>query len=444
MADWKTFFKNKKITVMGAGLLGGIGDIQFLVEQGADLIVTDLQSEEALKTSIDRLKDFPNVRFTLGKHELADFKDRDLVIKSPTTPLDSPFTAEARKNHIPVTMWAALFARFAQEAGVPIVGVTGTRGKTTTTACIVSIVEASGKKVITGGNVQNISILSQLPTLTRDSIAVLELDSWKLQGFAEEKISPHIAVFTTFYPDHLNYYHGDLDQYLADKANIFLNQTPEDTLVVGEQVAELLQKKYGKKIKSHVVITKTNAVPKSWKLGIPGEHNRYNAACAAAAARALGIDDEIIKGAVESFKGVSGRLEFVRELRGVKIYNDTTATTPEATLAALEAVGNSDTKNIILIMGGADKGLDMSILLQEVQEKCKAVVLLQGSGTEKIAPAFPDAPAFDSLQSAIEQAQKFAKEGDIILFSPAFASFGMFKNEYDRGDQFMALIQNLQ
>lgn len=443
MNEWKTFFKDKKITVMGAGLLGGIGDIRFLAEQGADLIVTDLKSAEDLQSSLDQLNDFPNIKFTLGKHELADFRDRDLIIKSPTTPIDSPFIAEAKKHKIPVTMWAALFARFAREAGVPIVGITGTRGKTTTTALIAAIFEAAGKSMITGGNVQGVSIVSQLPNLNRDSVAVLELDSWKLQGFAEEKISPEIAVFTTFYPDHLNYYNGDLDQYLADKATIFLNQTPEDTLVVGEQVAPLLQEKYGKKIQSHVVVAKTNTILKSCKLRIPGEHNRYNAACALAAARAFGIDEEIIKTAIESFGGVPGRLEFVREIDGVKIYNDTTATTPEATLAAISAVSDLEKKNIILIMGGADKGLDMSGLLEEVQARCKRVILLSGSGTEKIKAAFPDSPIFDGLPPAIAAARESATSGDVILFSPAFASFGMFKNEYDRGDQFMKLVSDI-
>lgn len=442
MNEWKTFFKDKKITVMGAGLLGGIGDIRFLAEQGADLIVTDLKLAEGLQSSLDQLNDFP-IKFTLGKHELADFRDRDLIIKSPTTPIDSPFIAEAKKHKIPVTMWAALFARFAREAGVPIVGITGTRGKTTTTALIAAIFEAAGKSVITGGNVQGVSIVSQLPNLNRDSVAVLELDSWKLQGFAEEKISPEIAVFTTFYPDHLNYYNGDLNQYLADKATIFLNQTPEDTLVVGEQVAPLLQEKYGKKIQSHVVVAKTNAILKSWKLRIPGEHNRYNAACALAAARAFGIDEEIIKTAIESFGGVPGRLEFVREIDGVKIYNDTTATTPEATLAAISAVSDLEKKNIILIMGGADKGLDMSGLLEEVQARCKRVILLSGSGTEKIKAAFPDSPIFNGLPPAIAAARESATSGDVILFSPAFASFGMFKNEYDRGDQFMKLVSDI-
>ena len=205
------YFKGKRVTVMGLGLLGGVGDIAFLAESGADIIATDLKNEADLKPSLDILRKYPNIRFTLGKHELADFKKRDLVIKAPGCPLDSIYIAEARKQGTEVTMWSALFARFAREAGATIVGVTGTRGKTTVTAMIVAILREAGKSVVEGGNVQGTSVLPQFASVTSSTIAVLELDSWKLQGFGEARISPDIAVFTTFYEDHLNYYNADRD-----------------------------------------------------------------------------------------------------------------------------------------------------------------------------------------------------------------------------------------
>lgn len=437
--DVGAYFKGKKITVMGLGLLGGVGDIKFLAENGADIIATDLKTEGELRPSLDILEKFPNIRFTLGRHELVDFQDRDLVIKAPGTPLDSIYIAEARKNGIQISMWSALFATFAREVGATIVGVTGTRGKTTVTAMIATVLRAAGKHVIEGGNLQGTSVLPQLADLSAASIAVLELDSWKLQGFAEAELSPDIAVFTTFYQDHMNYYKDDMGAYLRDKATIFLFQTEKDTFVLGKQCAPIIIDTYGDIIESKTIVANELKFPESWKLCIPGQHNRYNAALALAALRALTIDDEITHTAFVSFKGVPGRLELVRDVNGVQIYNDTTATTPEATLAALSALTPAQT---ILIMGGADKGLDMNMLLVRLGE-LKRVILLPGTGTDRVLEFIPGASVFGELGSAVQEALSSAAPGDTILFSPAFASFGMFKNEYDRGDQFNNVIQKL-
>ena len=442
--DASAHFRGKKITVMGLGLLGGVGDIAYLAESGADVIATDLKNEAELEPSLDVLKRFQNIRYTIGRHDLADFRDRDLIIKAPSTPIDSVYIAEARKNDIPITMWSALFAQFAREAGATIIGVTGTRGKSTVTAMIASILRAEGKKVVEGGNVQGTSVLTQLANVSQDTVAVLELDSWKLQGWGEAKISPNIGVFTTFYPDHLNYYAENMDAYLADKANIFLFQKPEDTLILGKQCAPTVIEKYGDKIESKTIVVDELKLPDTWILSIPGMHNRYNASLALAAARALDIPDDVSRRALETFSGVPGRLELIAEKNGVKIYNDTTSTTPEATNVAITALSDvgRGTSYIILIMGGTDKGLDMSALLAKLPE-LKRVILLAGSGTERIRGELPDSPVYNALASAVEDAFAHAEAGNIILFSPAFTSFGMFKNEFDRGDQFNALVQKL-
>jgi len=440
MQNYKEFFKNKKITVMGLGLLGGVGDIRFLAEAGADIIVTDLKNTNELKPSLNALKKFKNINYTLGKHEFKDFKNRDLIIRAPGTPLDSPYIIEAHKNNIPITMWAALFSQFAERIGAMVVGVTGTRGKTTVATLINEILLTAGKKVIFGGNVQGTSILSNLPKLTPDVIVVLELDSWKLQGFDDLKISPNISVFGTFLPDHLNYYKGDMKKYFNDKANIFKYQKKEDTLIIGKQALSFV-KKWAGKAKSKIILSK-DRLPKGWKFNLPGLHNEYNAMLSVEVARKIGIKDNVIKKAIQNFKGVSGRLEFVREVKGVKYYNDTTATTPEATIAALRALGKKH--NIILIAGGSDKGLKMGNLIKEMPKYCKKVVLLSGSGTERMKNKIKNVIEVNSMKRAIEIAKIFAKSGDIILLSPAFASFGMFQNEYDRGDQFMKIIKNLK
>lgn len=442
--DGSALFNGKRITVIGLGLLGrGVGDIRYLASCGADLIVTDLKTEEDLKESLEALSEFSNIRYTLGKHERADFEDRDLIVNGPAVPLESPYLAHARERNIPITMSAALFARHAREAGARVIGITGTRGKTTTTYLIAEILKHAGKTVLIGGNVPNTSTLALLPQVTKDTIAVLELDSWQLQGFNEEKLSPHVAVFTTFFPDHMNYYQDDLDLYLRDKATIFLYQTEADTLVLGQQVAPMIIEKYGEHIASRVVIAVPTDVPQDWELVMPGEHNRYAAAVALRTARTLGVADEISREALESFVGVPGRLELVAVKDGVSFYNDTTATTPEATIAALHALGADGGKRVVLIAGGNDKGLAMDGLLAIIPETAKHIALLAGSGTDRIKGALPEAQVFSSLEEAFDDARAHAEEGDMILFSPAFASFGMFKNEYDRGNAFMRLVEAL-
>ena len=169
-----------------------------------------------------------------------------------------------------------------------------------------------------------------------------------------------------------------------------------------------------------------------------GQHNAYNSACAAAAAKEAGIEDKVIEKAIESFEGVEGRLQFVREVNGVKIYNDNNATSPDATIAALKTLGT----NIVLIVGGADKELSMDALVAEIPKHCKKVMLLSGTGTERIKEQIKG-DVFDSLQEAVKAALNEASGGDIILFSPAFASFGMFKNEYERNDQFLDIVNKL-
>ncbi len=435
-------FRGKRVTVMGLGLLGrGIGDAKYLAECGAEVIVTDLKTSQELESSVVQLKPFPNIVFVLGEHRLKDFRDRDFILKAAGVPLNSIYIEEAKKHGIPVRMSADLFAEIS---GAPVIGVTGTRGKSTVAHMLYSILRKAGKQVLLGGNVRGVSTLALLKEATPAHVAVLELDSWQLQGFGEAKMSPHTAVFTTLYPDHLNYYGsttgGDaMNMYLADKANIFLHQNEEDVLILGKQCAPTIIEKYGNVIESKILVVDSFRLPDTWTLRVPGMHNRYNAALALTAARTIGITDDVSRSALELFTGVPGRLEFLREVNGVKVYNDTTSTTPEATLAALAALGTTHTT---LIAGGADKGLDMNTLLVKLRE-VKRVILLAGTGTNRMLEWLPNASVYDSLKAAVAEAVTTTAPGDIILFSPAFASFGMFKNEFDRGDQFTAIVQAL-
>ncbi len=441
MDDYKTFFKDKKITLMGLGLLGrGVGDAAFLASCGAELIVTDLKPESELEPSLEKLKSYTGIKYFLGGHREKDFRGRDLIIKAPKTPTNSPYIETARKEGTPITMSSALFAKLSP---AKIVGITGTRGKSTVAHLLFEILRHAGRHVILGGNVLGVSTLALLPEVTKETTAVLELDSWQLQGFAEEEISPAVAIFTTFYPDHLDYYKDGLDLYLADKANIFLFQKKGDTLIVGSQAMQTIKEKYGPLVLSRVLEAGEESVPKDFNLVLIGKHNRYDAGCAIKAAEALGVESTIVKEAVERFKGVPGRLEKIAEKKGVSVYNDTTATTPEATIAALLALKGGG--NIILIAGGTDKGLALGPLSSAIKENAKGVILLNGSGTEKLTPLLSGVSysEFDTLALAVELAYMEAEEGDTILFSPAFASFELFKNEYDRGKQFNDLIDAL-
>jgi UDP-N-acetylmuramoylalanine--D-glutamate ligase len=437
LMDARGAFSEKKITVMGLGLLGrGVGDARYLAECGAELIVTDLKSREELAESVASLESFPNITFVLGEHRLEDFRGRDLILKAAGVPLDSVYIAEAKKNGIPVRMSADLFAEIA---GIMCVGVTGTRGKSTVVHMLYAILKEAEKKVLLGGNVRGVSTLALLKEATLEHIAVLELDSWQLQGWGEARISPQVAVFTTLYPDHLNYYTNDPEQYLADKANIFLYQGEADMLVLGKQCAPTIIDRYGERIGSKTLVVDTLALPDTWTLRIPGLHNRYDAALALAAARVLEVPDETSRIALTAFAGVPGRLEFIREVNGVKVYNDTTSTTPEATLAALAAL---DPAHTVLIAGGSDKNLDMDALVAKLPE-VKKVVLLAGTGTDRIKDQLQNTSIYGSISEAMQEAMRAAEPGDTLLFSPAFTSFGMFKNEFDRGDQFSKLVNAL-
>lgn len=432
---FEPYFKGKRITVMGLGLLGrGVGDAEFLAQAGAEVTVTDMKTESQLLDSVRRLSMYDNVRFHLGGHLESDFTDTDMVIKGAGVPLNSPYIEAAKKAGVAVYMSTALFAKLATEEGATIVGVTGTRGKSTITQLIYRSLAHAAKPARYGGNVRGVSTLAMIAEVQKGDIAVLELDSWQLQGFGDLKVSPHVSVFSNLMPDHLNYY-PDMETYFADKANIFRFQKPGDYLFVGDDILSKVQAS-----NPPVAPQTVPPIPENWEVHLLGAHNRTNIALGVAALRALNLTEEEIRAGVETFHGVEGRLQFIKEVHGVKIYNDNNATTPEATIAALATMPKGKT---VLIMGGADKGLDTTKMIEAVKSTCKEVILIEGSGTEKIRSQFPDAPVHEMLIQAVSDALKKAKAGDVILFSPGFASFGMFTNEYERNDLFLRIMQKL-
>lgn len=427
---------------MGLGLLGrGIGDAAFIADAGAaEVIVTDRKAAAELAESVEKLQHLPNVQFVLGEHRLQDFEDRDLVLVAAGVPLDSEFVVHAKEHSRNVAQSAALFAVLAE---VPIIGVTGTRGKSTVTHMIHHVLSVTTDgPVLLGGNVRGVSNLQLLNEVTEESLVVMELDSWQLQGFGWAKRSPQIAVFTNFMSDHMNYYKGDMDAYFADKANIFKYQDDHDVFITIPEVFERAKRLSGVTLGQEVVLVDESVIPEDAKLSMPGEHNRLNAALAFEALKATSLTEEEIFAGLASFPGVPGRLEYLGEINDVKIYNDNNSTVPQATVMGLKAVGNINDKNVILIAGGAYKEVDPDVLIETIPLYCKKVVLLPGTGTDRMTGKV-EAAIVGDLKEAVREALKAAEPGDVLLFSPAFASFGLYKNEYERNDDFVRIINSL-
>ncbi|MDD3028668.1 MAG: UDP-N-acetylmuramoyl-L-alanine--D-glutamate ligase [Alphaproteobacteria bacterium] len=433
MDDFKTFFEGKTVTLMGLGLLGrGVGDAAFLARHCAKVFVTDMKTAEALGSSIAALAPYKNIEFVLGEHRNDLFENKDFIVKGAGVRLDNPFVAHAQDRGIPVYMSTALFARFAP---LKTVGVTGTRGKTTVTCMIGDILKAGGKKVLLGGNLRGVSTLAQLETADAYDVAVLELDSWQLQGFDALTLSPNVAVMTSFYPDHMNYYDGDMERYWYDKASIFRHQKARDLLVAPQALKERIERD-----RPRSALRVASVLPESYVLRVPGEHNRVNASLAREASLAMGVPERTIQQALESFAGVEGRLQLVGVWRDRAFYNDSNATTQEATVAALSAFSP---ETVVLICGGADKGLPIDALLARLRDGKIRHVLIEGTGTDRMRPALPESPVVDTMEAAVEKAVALSRPGDHIVLSPGFASFGVFKNEYERSDRFLASVEKL-
>ena len=428
-----------RAVVMGLGLHGGgVGVAQYLAAQGATVTVTDLRDEATLRPSLAALADLP-LRYVLGRHEEKDFRRADLVVRNPAVPLDSPYLALARETGAQIEMESSLFIRACRSPFVA--GVTGTKGKTTTTVLLSRMLAAAGHHVITAGNLR-VSMLSRLADITAETRVALELSSWQLEAFAPHAYSPPLAVVTNVLPDHLNRYAG-MDDYAAAKEINVRYQHTDDTAVLNQGNA--YTRAMGARAPGRVVwFGAQDALPGEADSPPRGVHQRENLAAAAAAARAWGADDAAIASVMRDFRGVPHRQELVRTWRGIRFVNDTTATMPTATIACLETIPGPH----VLLLGGADKRLDFTALahaLRDRQDSIRGIVLLEGSATDRLAAALPRPAAgrYDNLEHALEQAAALAHPGDAVILSPGCASFGMFQHEFERGDAFRAWVEAL-
>lgn len=427
---------------MGLGLLGrGLGDTLFLIRCGAHVTVTDLKTEDELAPSVQKLEGLP-VELHLGGHDTADFAEADMILRNADVPRSSPYLKVAREHRVPVEMDESLFCKYFQGK---VVGITGTRGKTTTSTLIHRILSLHRPRVFLAGNIMGKATLPLLEDSRPDDTVVLELSSWQLQGFHDARISPHAAVFTNVYPDHLNRYRG-MSDYILDKKAIFLYQKGSDFCVFnGDQPETVALSREAGAGKAY--FTKED-VPDDWEVLLPGVHNRENVAAATRLCAELGVPADTIRHAVEGFRGVEHRLQWLGEKNGIGFVNDSTSTTPVAGCAALNAL---EGKRIFLIAGGADKKLDLVPFAQAAAVRAEKIALLGGTATENLRKGIERAGGrpklvgtFSDMKSALEELLEHTVSGDVVLLSPGCASFGMFQNEFHRGETFINLVNEIK
>ncbi|MEA2007250.1 MAG: UDP-N-acetylmuramoyl-L-alanine--D-glutamate ligase [Patescibacteria group bacterium] len=464
----KNLFKKKKVVVMGIGLHGGnVATIQWLSSQGAKVIATDKKSKDDLASSLEKIKGLKNVTIVTGQHRMEDFESADLVIKNPVVKWSDKYIQAALKRNIPVEMDSSLFLTNCPSR--KIIGITGTKGKTTTSLLIAKMLEMAGKEFVKVGIGQE-AVMNKLEKIKKNTWVIFELSSWRLSALAKHKISPRIAVVTNIFPDHLNYY-ATMEEYVDDKKLIFLNQKSNGKLILNwdNELAKNFESEAKgvlayfslEKIDENIcvyieggVIKYNNdgeigKICKTEEARLRGSHNLYNALAACAVAILARVSPSNIKEALVSFKGFPHRLEFVDKVGGVKFFNDTTATTPESGIAGI----NSFSKHINLICGGSNKKLDLRPLANKIvkAKHVSTVFLLKGSATDELKKLIIEfggaskiAGVYSGMKDAVEDGAQFASSGEIVLLSPGCASFGMFKNEFDRGNQFKDIVKKMK
>jgi len=441
---------------MGLGLFGGgVGVTKRLVALGYDVTVTDLRDATTLEPSVAALAGLP-VRWRLGGHDRADFADARLVVVNPAVPPGNEFVGAAIAAGASIDTEIGMFVRACKGR---ITGVTGSAGKSTTTALLAKILERGPRRVFLGGNI-GVSLLDKLDEIRADDLVVLELSSFQLHWLRRENLRPSVGVLTNIAPNHLDW-HGTIDAYAEDKSGIV--PAAGGALVAGADDARVVE--IAGRAPCRVVWTsRGDAVPAGdavfWRgdelvarrsggearllrrsdSRLLGEHVAWNLASAAAAALELGADAWNVRGGVRAFDGLPHRLKPIGTRRGVLCVDDSKATTPEATASALEAFE----RPVLLLAGGYDKHLDPAPLVALAAAKAKAV-LCYGATGPRLAELLRAAGARDvvlseTLAESVEAAWRLASEGDVLLLSPGHASWDQFRNYEDRAAAFAQAV----
>ena len=447
--------KNKRVLVVGLGK-SGLSAAMFLRGQGARVTVSDTRSAVALAKEIPALLE-AGIMVESGGHGLLTFRRQDLIVISPGVPMDTPEVKQVVAFGLPVIGELELASRYLQG---DVVAITGSNGKTTTTALTGQIFRDAGVPTLVGGNI-GLPVIDLVAKSTPETVSVLEVSSFQLETV--EEFHPQIAVILNITPDHLDR-HGSFESYAAAKARITERQTAEDFLVLNaeDKTAQMVALKTKAQIywfsgrrpikqgafvhgESILFIPREGAkaepvMPVS-EISLKGSHNVENVLAAVCMARLAKIPAQSIRASVAEFKAVEHRLELVKEVNGVEFYNDSKATNVDATMKAVASFAGG----IHLILGGKDKDSDYSLMTGMLKERVKIVYTI-GSAAEKIERQLQGVvkivPA-ETLQVAVAKAAKAATIGDVVLLSPACSSFDQFENYEQRGRVFRQLVNDL-
>ncbi|MDR2633293.1 MAG: UDP-N-acetylmuramoyl-L-alanine--D-glutamate ligase [Treponema sp.] len=478
--DFHAKYQGMQVLVMGLGLHGGgLASVRYLAREGAQITVTDLRDEKTLAPSLEPLKNLPSIRYRLGQHDPEDFKKADMVIKNPGVRPDSPYLALSRRIETDLSLFLA-------HSPARLIGISGSKGKSSTASALHWVLNAAQTqglipgKAYLGGNI-TASPLDFLDALTAEDTVVLELSSWQLgdlrgrlqegnypKGTPQALLKPHVAVYTALLPDHLDRY-GTMEAYMEDKRVLYQGQDAQDLTIAPDDPwgrSFLAETQARPQVYSERPLPDAEAG--GWLTGpagpglarlkgasplpvevlpsqlrIPGYHQKKNLLAAALALLDLGLPAGFIRDALGSFPGIEHRLEWFHEAGGIRFYNDTAATIPDAAAAAVRAFSAP----VVLVTGGTDKKLDFSPLVQAASQ-AKAVILLGGSGSDRLKPLLDGACCsyqgpFDSVDQAVSASLDVACRGDVVVLSPGCASFGMFLNEFHRGRQWKEAVRRL-
>lgn len=460
LEEFNQYLNQRKVAIIGAGV-SNLPLLDYMAEKNARVTVFEKKEMNQVDSHfIEKMNSYQMASY-FGEECMKHLEGFDIIFRSPSCRPDTPEIIKELQRGAILTSEIEMVMEICPGT---IIGVTGSDGKSTTTSLIYEMIKKKGYSCYLGGNI-GIPLFAKLPEMTPEDIVVLELSSFQLMDM---QISPKIAVVTNVSPNHLDI-HKSYEEYIEAKENIFKYQSEEDILILNydnEVTREMAQKAKGKviffssktkltdgyildndiiklcenKLRKHLINTKS--------LLLRGKHN-YENLCAALAATATLVDSETAIKAVSNFKGIPHRLEYIKEINGAKWYNDSIASSPTRTIAGL----NSFNKNIILIAGGYDKHLDYTPIAKPIVENVKTLILV-GATAEKIYHAVNtvlekenkqmDMYMCDTLEQTIQIAHEIAKPGNIVLFSPASASFDMFKNFEERGNRFKELVNKIE
>ena len=446
--------KNKKVFFLGAGL-SHQQLIPKFIDCGASVTLCDIRNEDALKDYLNSLGKNIELNLNLGSSYLDYILSADIIFRTPGIDYTKPQIVEAVNSGITVTSEIEMFFEFCP---CPTIGITGSDGKTTTSSLVAAILEKTGYRIWLGGNIGR-PLFPVVEQIHKDDIAVIELSSFQLISMRR---SPFISVITNITPNHLDH-HKDMKEYIDAKRNILLYQNSNSKAVLNKEneITKGLSKdvkgellffgrtpvENGAYIDNNTLLSvengRTSRVMELTGLNLLGEHNKENIAAAYAAVRSL-VNDSVFTDVAKNFTGVEHRIEFIRELNGVKWYNDSIATSPTRTIAGLCSFENK----IVLIAGGSDKGLSYQPLGEYLSKYVKCMYL-SGPTATAIAAAVdeyeesPDIIFTENLKDSVSRAFIYAKPGDVVMLSPASPSFDFYSNFEERGRHFKQLVNSL-